>query len=137
MLVPSDGSFVEIHKNLFGLEVFLEAPGAELAAEAGLLIPAPGRFDIGGLHVVDPDDAGTQRFYDAKGFVDIAGPDGSGQAVRRIVGDANGVGFGVEGNYRGDGTKNFFASDARGIFDVVENGRLDVIAFAELLWAAA
>src|SRR5256885_7490141 len=30
-----------------GFEIFFEAPGAQLAAEAGLFVAAPGRFDVG------------------------------------------------------------------------------------------
>jgi hypothetical protein len=37
--------------------------GAELPTEAGLFIASPRRFDVGGLHVVDPDDSRAQRFY--------------------------------------------------------------------------
>src|SRR5215469_7460684 len=91
--VPTDGRFVEIDEHLLGFEIFLEAPGAKLAAEAGLLITAPGRFDVGRLHVIDPDDARAHGLYDAEGLVDVASPDGSGQAVRRVVGDPDGLGF--------------------------------------------
>src|SRR5690242_14865341 len=59
-LVPGDGGFVEIDEDLFGFEVFFEPPGTELAAEAGLFVATPRGFDIGRLHVVDPDDAGAQ-----------------------------------------------------------------------------
>src|SRR5208282_3761407 len=37
LLVPADRRFVEIDEDLFRFEIFLETPGAEFAAEAGLL----------------------------------------------------------------------------------------------------
>src|SRR5208282_1543326 len=135
MLIPAYGCFVEIDEDLFRFEIFFEAPGTEFAAEAGLFVAAPRGFDVGRLHVIDPDDAGAERFYDAKGFIDVARPDGGCKSVWRVVGDANRVGFAVEGNHRRDRTKDFFAGDARGVIHVVENRGLDVIALAELLRA--
>ena len=128
MSVPGDGGFVEIDEDLFGFEIFFEAPWAELAAKTGLFVATPRRFDVSWLHVIDPDDAGAKRFYDAKGFVNIARPDGGGEAVGRVVGDANGFGFAVEGNDGSHRAEDFFASDARGVFDVVEDRWFDVVA---------
>ena len=85
---------------------------AELASEAGLLITSPWRFDVGGLHVIDPDDSGTQRLYGAHGFVDVARPDRGGESVRRIVGDFHRVFFAFEWNHRSDWTEDLFAGDA-------------------------
>ncbi len=78
-----------------------------------------------------------KRFHDAKGFIDVACPDGRREAVRRVVGDANGVGFAFEGNHRSDGAEDFFARNACVVIDVVENGRLDIEALAKLLGASA
>src|SRR5580698_5148188 len=136
MSVPSDRSFVEIHEDLLGFEIFLEAPWAKFAAEAGLFVAAPRRFDVRGLHVIDPHDASPQRFDDTEGFIDVTSPDGGGEAVRRVVGDANGVAFGVERDDGRNGTENFFAGDTGGIIDVVENRRLEIKAFGELRWLA-
>src|SRR5271157_4449070 len=74
--VPPDRRFVEVDMDELGLEVLLHAPGAELAAEAGLLEAAPGRFNVGRLHVVDPDDAGADLLHGAEGFEDVARPHG-------------------------------------------------------------
>src|SRR5215467_8743275 len=98
MSVPADGRLVEIDEHLLGLEIFFEAPGAELAAKAGLFVTTPGRFDISRLHVIDPDDPGAKRLHDAEGFVNIAGPDRGSEAVGRVIGDANGFRFSVEGD---------------------------------------
>src|SRR5438309_225135 len=136
-LVPADRGLVEIDEHLFGFEVFLEAPGTEFASKARLLVAAPGGFDVGWLHVIDPDDAGTQGLDDTKGFVNVAGPDGGGEAVGRVVGDANGVRFTFEGNHGGNGAENFFTRNARVVIHVVENRWLNVETFAKLLRAAA
>src|SRR5690242_4571874 len=127
MSVPPDGSFVEVHENLFGFQIFFQAPRTKLAPKAGLLVAAPRRFDIGGLHVIDPNDSGTQRLNDAKRFVYVAGPDGGSETVWRVVGDSDRVGFAVERDHRGDRAENFFSRDARAVFDVVENCRLEVV----------
>src|SRR6266404_4592755 len=136
-LVPADRGLVEIDEHLFGFEVFLEAPGTKFASKARLLVAAPGGFDVGWLHVIDPDDAGTQGLDDTKGFVNVAGPDGGGEAVGRVIGDANGVRFAFERNHRGNGAENFLAGDARVVIHIVENRWFDVEAFAEMLRATA
>src|ERR1700730_447459 len=135
--VPPYGLFVQVDVNLLGLEIFLDSPRAELATEAGLLVAAPRCFDVSRLHVIDPDDAGTQRLYDAESLVDVASPHCRREAIGRVVGDAYRVGFTVERNHRCDRTENLFTRDSRAVFYVVENGRLQVIAFVELLWPAA
>ena len=58
--VPVDRGFVKIDEDLFGLKIFFEAPGAEFAPKARLLVTTPGRFDVGRLHVIDPHDAGAK-----------------------------------------------------------------------------
>src|ERR1700682_4029559 len=131
-LLPPDRRLVEIDEDLFGFQIFLEAPRTQLTAEAGLLVAAPGRFDARWLHVIDPHDAGAQRLHDAKRFVNVPRPDRRREPVRSIVGDANRLRFAFERNHRSDGTEDFFTSDARAVIDVVENGRLDVKAPAKL-----
>ena len=54
------GSSADEPGDLLGLEVVVEAPAAEFAADAGLLVAAPGRFGERGLRAVDPDDAGAE-----------------------------------------------------------------------------
>src|SRR5258708_3677776 len=72
-----------------------------------------------------------------RSLVNIAGPDGRCEAVRRVVGNANGVRFAFERNHGGDGAENLFAGDARGVVYVVENGRLDIKALGKLFGASA
>src|SRR6266404_2023678 len=136
-LIPADRGLVEIDEHLFDFEIFFEAPGTELATEAGLFVATPWRLDVRWLHVIDPDDSGAKRFDDAEGFVNVAGPDGGGEAIGRVVGDANGVRFTFEGNHGGDRAENFLAGDARVVIHVVENRWLNVETFAKLLRAAA
>src|SRR5258708_34509303 len=91
--VPADRSFIQVDVDLLGFEILLDAPGPEFAAKARLLVAAPGGFHVSRLHVIDPDDPGTQRFHRAHGLEYVAGPDGSGQPVWRIVGDFERVFF--------------------------------------------
>src|SRR6266481_2317878 len=112
-VVPADRGLVEIDQHLFDFEIFFEAPGTELATEAGLFVATPWRLDVRWLHVIDPDDSGAKRFDDAEGFVNVAGPDG------------------------GDGAEDFFTRNARVVIHVVENRWLNVETFAKLLRAAA
>src|SRR5271170_3857896 len=113
MLIPADRCFVEIDENLFRFEILLETPGAKLSAEAGLLVATPRSFDVRRLHMIDPNNSGAERLHDAEGFVNVARPDGSGEAVRRVVGDANCVCFAVEGDHGCDRAKDFLTGDAR------------------------
>ena len=73
----------------------------------------------------------------AQGLVDIAGPDGGGEAEGGVVGDAEGVLFVFKGDDGGDGAEDLFAGDAGGVVDVVEDGWLDVVAVVEAFGAVA
>src|SRR5580704_10679330 len=80
--VPADRCFVQVDVNLFGFEIFFNAPRAELASESGLFVASPGSLDISRLHMVNPDDSGTQGLHRTESLEDVTGPDGGGQAVR-------------------------------------------------------
>src|SRR3979490_440294 len=88
LLIPTDGLFREIDVDLLDVEIFLDAPFAELAADAALFVAAPRRLDIGRLHVVHPDDAGAQLLHGPHRAEDVARPDRSGEAVVGVVRDA-------------------------------------------------
>src|SRR5579871_3034530 len=137
MSVPADRRFVQIDVDLLGLQIFFDAPGAEFAAEAGLLVASPRRLDVGWLHVIHPDDAGAQCFHRAHRFENVARPNRSREAVRRIVGDFERVFFVVKGNDSGDGAEDFFPRDASGVRHVVENRGLHIVALRKVLGAAA
>src|ERR1700683_630290 len=76
--VPADRLFIQIDVDLFGFEIFFDAPGASFAAKAGLLVAAPRGFYVGWWHVIHPDNACAQGFYGAHGFEDVACPDRGG-----------------------------------------------------------
>ena len=61
---------------------------------------------------------------------------GAGEAVGRVVGDFDGVGFVFERNHGSDGAKDFLAGDARGVVHVIENRGFHVVALAEALGAS-
>jgi len=72
MSVPSDRLFVQIDVHLLGLEIFLDTPGSKLTAEAGLLVAAPRRLNVRGLHVIYPDNSSPQRLHHAKRLENVA-----------------------------------------------------------------
>src|SRR5260370_25143884 len=117
--MPADGRLIEINENLFCLEILFEAPGAQFAAKAGLVVTGPGGFDVSRLHVIDPDDSSAERLHDAERLVNIAGPNCGSEAISRVVGNANGVQFAFKRDDRGDGAENFFAGDSRAVVYVV------------------
>src|SRR6202030_4222742 len=122
-----------IDENLFRFQIFFQAPGPQLAAEAGLLVSAPWCLNVSGLHVIDPHDPGAQSLYHAKRFVNVTSPHRGRQTVRRVVRDADGIRLAVKRNHRCYRPEDFFASDARTIVHVEENRRLQVISLSELL----
>src|SRR5580700_6687694 len=126
--VPPDRFLVQVDVNLLGLEIFLDSRGAELPTEAGLFVAAPGGFDECRLHVIDPDDPGTEGLHDPECFEDVARPDSSGQAVRSCVGNADCLGFVRERDQGRDGSEDFFLGNAGGVVHVAEKGGLDVVA---------
>ena len=87
--------------------------------------------------MIHPDDPGAQRFHDAKCFVNIARPDRSSKSVWRVIRNADRVRFAFERNDGRHRTEDFFSRNPGVIVDIVENRRLDVIAFCDLLRAAA
>src|SRR5205809_706060 len=130
-LIPSDGLLGEINVYLLDVEIFLDAPGAELAADAALFVSAPGRLHVRRLHVVHPDDAGVQVLHGAHGAEDVARPYRGGETVVRVVGDRQGVLFVVEWDDAGHRSEDFFASDPKRVIDIVEDRRLDEKAAVE------
>src|SRR6185503_20847161 len=109
--VPVDWLFRHIDVDLFDVEIFLDAPLAELAAASALLVAAPRRFDVGRLHMIHPDDAGAQLLDGAHGPEDIPRPDRGGQAIEGVVRDAQRIRLVVERDDRGDRTEDLLAGD--------------------------
>ena|SRR2546429_4217110 len=48
--IPPNGLLAQINVDLFGLQVFFDAPGAKLAAKSGLSVTTPGSFKVSRLH---------------------------------------------------------------------------------------
>src|SRR5580700_2440112 len=136
-LIPADWLLVQIDVDLFGFEVFFDAPGTQFTTEARLFVAAPRGFDIRRLHVIHPDDARAQGFHGTHRLENIAGPDSGGQAVGRIIGDLERVFFVLEWNHGCDRAEDFFAGDAGRVADVGEDRGLDVITFTDFLGASA
>src|SRR5437773_9115714 len=120
-LIPADRCLIQIDEYLFGFEILFEPPRAKLAAKTRLFVTAPRRFDVGGLHMVDPDDSSAQRFHHAKRLIDVASPNGARETIRGIVGDSDGIGLAFKRNHGSDRAKNFFSRNARVVVHVVEN----------------
>src|SRR6267143_3526068 len=129
--VPTDRLLRKIDVHLFDVLIFLDAPLAQLAADAALFVPAPGRFDIRGLHVIDPDDAGAQILHHAHRAEDVARPHRRREAVVRVVGNPQRIFLRIERDDAGDRPEDLFARDAAVVVDVVEDRRLDEEALVE------
>ena len=102
----------DVVPDVLGLAVLLEPGLAELAADAGLLVAAPLRLGDVGVVVVDPDGAHAQPAATRWPAAGVLGPHRAGQAVDRVVGDADGVvlvGEGLDGQHR---TERLVADDA-------------------------
>src|SRR3954449_935127 len=71
----------DVHGDVLGLEVLVEALGAALAAEARLLDAAERRPRVGDHALVEADHAGLQRLDDLERAVDVLGEDVGHQPV--------------------------------------------------------
>src|SRR5258705_9538143 len=129
--IPADGLLREIDIHLFHVEILLDPPLTELAADAALLVAAPWRLDVRWLHVIHPHDAGAQALDRAHGAEDVARPDGGREAEVGVVGDAQRVVFAVERDDGGDRAEDLLPRNAIAVVDVVEDGRLQKVAAFE------
>src|SRR2546426_11472609 len=108
--------------DLIGLHTLFDSVQARLPSVAALLVAAPGRFDITGLHRVDPNDACLQILDDPQTPEHIAGPDRRCQPVRSVVCDAERVVLILEWNARHDRPKNLYTGNARGVVGFEDRG---------------
>src|ERR687883_527493 len=116
-LIPADRRFTQVDVHLLDVQIFLDAPLAELAADAALLVAAPRRLDVGRLHVVHPHDPGAQILDDPHRAKDVARPHGRGEPVVRVVRNPQRLGFIVERDDAGNRTEDLLAGDARRVVD--------------------
>lgn len=86
--------------------------------------------------LIDPDGAGAELVRDADGRVEVRCVDGRGEAVGRVVADADGVGFVGEFGNGADGAEDFFLHDLHVFAHAGEDGRLDKVAFVTVAAAA-
>src|SRR5690606_25971800 len=112
--------------------VEVEAPGAALAADAGLARAAEERAQVPYEEAVDPDGPGDQPGGDERGPLAVAGGDGGGQAGAGVVGQPDGLVLGVEGLERQHRAEDLLLDDLAVLGDVREQGRLVVQALAAL-----
>src|SRR3990172_1639308 len=75
----------QVDPDVLDLKVILEAPRAELATDARLLVAAPRSLSRRRLRVVYPHDAGAKRPCRAQPLFDVAGPNGGGEPVVGVV----------------------------------------------------
>src|SRR5258705_12647783 len=107
------------------MEVVVNAFVAELAPDAGVIDPAPGRGRIEAVMIVDPDDAGLDAGGDAMRAGDVAGPDRRGEPERGIIGGPQRVRLGLGRRDRSEWSGHFFLEDAHVGTDGREHNRLD------------
>src|SRR5271166_3467499 len=129
--VPPNRRLVQVDVNLLCFQIFLEPPRTEFPSKTGLLVAAPGCFHVGRLHVIDPDNSSAKRLYDPESFKYVTSPHRARQAVRRVVGNLDGVALVLEGNHGRHRPKYFFAGNARAVADIIKDRRLDVITLAK------
>src|ERR1700730_8345909 len=106
------------------LEVARQPLTPERAAQAGLLEAAE-RRTIRLRPAVDADPAGADRPGPGRRLVAIP-EQRPGQAVRRVIGDANGVVNAVIGDHANDWSEDFLSGDAHAVVDLIEQRRVDV-----------
>src|SRR6266545_6039292 len=92
----------QVHRHVLDLEVLVDALGAALAAEAGLLDPAERRRRVGHHALVEADHAGLQGLNHPEGALEVGGVDVGDQPELGVVGGGHGRLLGVEGGHRGD-----------------------------------
>src|SRR5262249_20099411 len=105
----------------------------EIFAHAGLFKTTMWRFGREWNMIVNPDRAKFELSRDTHGTTDIARPDGGRQPIADIVAERNRFGLIIKGA-DGDNRAKDFALDNLGfLVSVGNNGRLEVIAAAEIL----
>src|SRR6201996_5085979 len=112
------------------LGVVLERVGSELASTTRLLEAAERGRDPHRAVRVDRDHAGLDRPRDAQRARPIAGPDRTGEAVDRRVGEGDRLRLAAEGNDGDDRAEDLLAGGAVVVVDRAEDDRREPIAVA-------
>ncbi|MCY1408111.1 hypothetical protein D9M71_234280 [compost metagenome] len=112
-----------------------EGVDALLAAIAALLEATTRRLHEAATVLVDHDAPRIQAGGHAVHASDIAAPDTGAEAELAIVGDAQGIGFVLEGDDAKDGAEDFFPGQGHVVVHAGVDGRFDVPAVAQVLTA--
>jgi len=107
------------------LHIVVERRLAQLTANTRLLESTEWKLPVERVVRVDPDGSSFQRVGHFDGGVKVAGMDGGGETVGRIVADRDGVLLGLELGDGADGAENFFLYNLHVFGDIREDGRLD------------
>src|SRR6476469_9398129 len=110
--------------------VEVEAPGAALAADAGVAGAAEGGVEGASEEAVDPGRPRDEPFGDAGGAVVVAGGEGGGEPEAGGVGEGDGLVLGGEGLEGQDGAEDLLLDDLGVLGDVGEQGRGVVLALS-------
>src|SRR5918994_729374 len=113
---------LQIDGYVFGFEVFLDALGAALTSEAGVLDATEGRRGVGDHALVEADHAGLKAFAHAQGALEVAGVDVGHEAELGVVGGGHGGLFGVEGGDGGHGAEDLLFQQRGVLGDAVDHG---------------
>src|SRR5574338_836527 len=108
-----------------GLEVLLEAGPPHLPADSGRLVAAEGHVAAVPDAAVDAHGAGAHPPGHGPGPLGIARVDGAGEAVGRVVGDADGVVVAVVGDGHEHRAEDLLAGDAGRVVETGDEGGLD------------
>src|SRR5579883_1628388 len=122
-----------IHPYAFLLRQLAHDGEAHFASIATLLITTIGRHRAYRTPGVDPDIAGLESLCSTHGAADIAGNNGSGQAVSAVIGERKRLFLLLEGEHREDRAEDFLSCDLHGVLYAIEDVRRDVVALGELL----
>src|SRR5262245_51227122 len=123
--VPAHRGFVQVDVHLLHLEIVVDPVQPELAAAAAHLHPTPRSLDVGGLHVIYPDDTGPQLPDHAEGAEDVARPHRASQTERGGIGNLDRLPLALERNHGNHRTEDLLLRDPHARIHAVENGGLD------------
>src|SRR5262249_3107570 len=121
----------EVDPDRLGLGVVGHRLQALVAAEARLLVAAPGLGHVTLVEAIDPDHARLAVAAGADRGMQVPRPDAGGEAVDRIVGDLDRLVDAAEGNDGADRPEDLLARDPHPVVDADEQRRLDIAALLQ------
>src|SRR5579864_4248088 len=110
----------------------LDRMRSKFTAEAGTLVTAEGQRRVHQTIRVDPHGARFQSPRDHVSFLDIACPDGGGQAVWIVIGALDDLIAVVKCQHRQDRPKDLFLRDLHVVLHVAEDRWLDKESLASI-----